>query len=292
MIRIGIVGSDSSHADRFSELCNVKGFPGGVRGARVVSIWGREPKRTAEVAEHGQIPRIVDDPQEMLGEVDAVIIVLRHGGLHCQHARPFLAAGIPTFVDKPFATTVADARKMVRAAREHGTPLTSYSCIRFASQAVGFVKRLKKIAPVTAGVSAGPGDVKSEYGGFIFYGIHAIEMMQEAFGTGVRRVHTVYHADNLVATVEYRGEPVVSLQVLNNAGYAFHVAAYGKGGADHAILDTSDCYQKGLREFLKMVRTGREPVPHEMMIEAVAIGEAVVKSMQTGKAATLPSKRI
>jgi len=290
MIRIGIVGSDSSHAERFSELCNLKDIPGRARGARVVSIYGHDPERTAQVADAGRIPRIVADPREMLGEVDAVMIVLRHGGLHCEHALPFLEARVPTFVDKPFATTVRDARKMVRAAREHGTPLTSFSTIRYAPQVVEFLKGLKKIAPLTAGVSAGPGDVHSEYGGFIFYGIHAIEMMQATFGTGVRRVSATYHADNLVATVQYRGDPIVSLQVLHNASHAFHVAAYGKGGADATVLDLTGCYPAGLRKFLGMVRTGKEPLPHEDMIEAVAIGEAVEKSLKTRQPASLPRR--
>ena len=290
MIRIGMIGSDSSHADRFSELCNLPGFAGGVRGARVVSIWGQDPKRTAEVAEHNRIARIVEDPAEMLGEVDAVMIVLRHGGLHCQHALPFLEAGIAMFVDKPFALALADARWMVHAARGRGTPLASYSCIRYAPAVVGFLKGLKKIAPITAGVSAGPGDLKSQYGGLMFYGIHAIEMMQETFGSGVRRVSAAHHAGNVVATVEYRADPIVSLQVLGNAGSAFHVAAYGKGGADHCVLDLTDCYPAGLRVFLKMVRTGREPIPHETMLEAVAVGEAVEKSLRLGRPVSLPAK--
>jgi len=255
MIRIGIVGSDNTHAERFSELCNLEGFPGRVRGARVVSIYGRDPQRTAEVAEKGRIPRIVETPDEMLGQVDAVMVVFRHGALHCEHALPFLEAGVPTFVDKPFATTVRDARRMV-------------------------------------GVSAGPGDVRSEYGGFIFYGIHAIEMMQETFGTGVRRVSAVHHAGNLVTTVQYRGEPIVSLQVLGNASSSFHVAAYGKGGADASVLDLADCYSAGLKVFLKMVRTGEEPIPHEHMVEAVAVAEAVEKSMRTGEPATLPRRML
>jgi len=290
MIRIGMIGSDNSHAERFSELCNLKDFPGGVRGARVVAIYGRDAKRTAEVAGNAEIPRIVDDPAEMLGEVDAVTVVFRHGGLHCEHALPFLKAGIPTFVDKPFATSVRDARKMVRTAREHGTPLTSFSTLRCAPATTEFVKGLRKIGPITAGLSAGPGDVKSEYGGFIFYGIHAIEIMQECFGVGVRKVRAAHHKGNLLATIEYGGEPIVSLQVLGNATHDFLVTACGKKGVAHSVLATAGCYEAGLRKILRMVRTRHEPIPHEHMIEAIAVGEAIQKSLDTGKAASLPRK--
>jgi len=283
MIRIGIIGSDSSHADAFSGLCNRKDVAGRVRDARVVAIYGVDPQRTAQVAEQNLIPRIVQDPREMIGGVDAVIIVFRHGGLHCKHALPFLKAGIPTFVDKPFCTTVADARKMVRAARKHGTPLTSFSTVRYAPATVAFLKGLEKIGPVTAGAIVGPGDVKSEYGGFIFYGIHAIELMQEAFGTGARRVSAVVHGGNLLATVQYRDDALVSLQVLGSASHDFHMTACGKKGVMQAVLPLTGCYEAGIRVVLNMVRTGREPLPHGHMIEAIAIGEAIGKSLATGK---------
>ena len=290
MIRIGIIGSDSSHADAFSQMCNLKDHPEHVPGARVTCIWGVDPKRTAEVAEKGKIPRIVARPREMMGDVDAVMIVLRHGALHCRHALPFLKAGIATFVDKPFTTTVPDARRIVRAARKHRTPLTSFSTLRYAPHFVEVLKGLKAIEPLAAGVSAGPGDVKSEYGGFIFYGIHAIELMQEAFGPGAQRVTAVVHAGNLVATVEHRGGATVSLQVLATASYQFHLVAYGKGGVHQAVLNSAGCYPAGLKQVLKMVRTGKGPLPHENMIEAVAVAEAVEKSLRTGRSVKLPAK--
>jgi predicted dehydrogenase len=290
MIRIGIVGSDNSHAERFSELCNLKDFPGRVKGARVIAIYGHDPKRTAEVAEKGKIPCIVRHPSEMLGKVDAVLVVFRHGGLHARYALPFIEAGVPTFVDKPFAAKVSDARRMVRAARKHGTPLTSFSTLRCAPSTVKFLRGLSASAPLVGGVSAGPGDADSQYGGFIFYGIHAIELMQEAFGVGAQRVTAVRHASSVAATVEYKSGATVSLQVMSNIAYFFHLAVYGKGGAQAAVLDSTGCYEAGLELILKMVRTGKEPLPHENMVEAVAIGEAVMKSFQTGKAVKLPSK--
>ncbi len=58
MVKIGIVGSDNSHAIQFSQLANL---PEGVDGLRikeaeVVATWGAERKRTEEVARVGNIP--------------------------------------------------------------------------------------------------------------------------------------------------------------------------------------------------------------------------------------------
>ena len=56
MIQIGIVGSDNSHADRFSELVNLPEREQHIEGAHVECIYGREPVRTAEVAKNNRIP--------------------------------------------------------------------------------------------------------------------------------------------------------------------------------------------------------------------------------------------
>src|ERR1051326_175329 len=79
MIKLGIVGSDNSHADAFSQLCNLdKGFNGfKCRGAKVVAIYGHDPKRTEEVARNGQIPTIVEKADHMIGIVDAVLVGFR-----------------------------------------------------------------------------------------------------------------------------------------------------------------------------------------------------------------------
>ena len=49
-LRIGLIGSDNSHVDRFSEILNVEDHPSywPGSGARVWAIWGPDPDRTWE----------------------------------------------------------------------------------------------------------------------------------------------------------------------------------------------------------------------------------------------------
>ena len=42
----------------------------------------------------------------MLGKIDALIVDHRHAKFHLEAATPFVKAGIPTFVDKPFCYRV------------------------------------------------------------------------------------------------------------------------------------------------------------------------------------------
>ena len=44
------------------------------------------------------IPTVYDDPREMIGNVDAVIVATDVGDEHVERCRPFIEAGIPMFI--------------------------------------------------------------------------------------------------------------------------------------------------------------------------------------------------
>lgn len=289
MIRIGIVGSDNSHAQRFPEHINLDTPPSGfkVSGARVVCIWGEDRRRTEEVARAGNIDEIVEDPLEMLGKVDAVMVVFRHGDLHYPYAKPFIERGIPAFVDKPLAIKLNDARAMVELARRKKTLLTSYSTLRFATKTRQYIQKLKKISPVTAGISCGPADLRSEYGGIFFYGVHTVELMLATFGSGVESITAQENRGNVTAIAKYRDDKIITLQFLGNAKYVFQIIAYGKGGWSEHVVDFSTCYYEGLKVFLNMIRRKKLPISFPEMLESVAILTAVEESLKKGETVKL-----
>lgn len=288
MIRIGIVGSDNSHAQRFPELTNIPEAPPEkhIPGAQVVAIYGRDPARTQEVAQAARIPKIVADPKEMLGQVDAVMVVFRHGGLHKDHALPFIEAGIPTFVDKPLATTPQDAEAIVAAAERTGTPVTSYSTLRYAQGVRDFIAGLEAIAPIRSGIYTSPANRESEYGGLIFYAIHAVELMMAAHGPGIEEVQAVQRGPNVMAILGHKEGALLALN-FSATLHGFAMQACGDKGHRFYDVDSSDAYVQGLKVFLEMVRTGKPPIPYAEMVESIRVADAVERSLQTGKAIRL-----
>jgi predicted dehydrogenase len=288
MIRIGIVGSDNSHAQRFPELTNLEDWPAEkhVEGAKVVAIWGRDDARTQEVAEAANIPNIVSDPSEMLDMVDAAMVVFRHGGLHREYAEPFLEAGIPTFVDKPLAVTVEDAQALIDLAERTGTPMTSFSTLRFDQGVKGFIKDFEQIGPVRTAIYTSHGDTESEYGGLIFYSIHAIEMMMAAHGPGIKEVRAYKNGPNFIALLGHENGLLVALNVLATS-HGFILQAYGDEGHKIFRVTGSDFYIQGLKTFLEMVRTGEEPIPHAEMVESIRVAKAVEQALETDRPISL-----
>jgi predicted dehydrogenase len=292
VLRIGILGSDNSHADRFSEILNRPEHPSyqADAGARVVAIWGAEPDRTRQVAETNHIAEIIDSPAAMLGKVDAILCVTRHGGLHRSLVEPYLSAGAPTFVDKPLAVDPVDAAAMVTLAKAHRTPFCSFSTVRFSADVTQFLKRVPELGAIRSAIYTGPASRRNPYGGIIFYAIHCIELMLMTQGTGVQWVQAVEGPGvdaegngTVVAVCAWADGATAILNLLVNAKNSFEMTALGSAGAHHAMLDISDCYRAGMQQILAFLRGGKNPVAFEEMVEAIHIGAAIERSLNSGQ---------
>lgn len=289
MLRIGILGSDNSHADRFSEILNRPDHPAYLpdSGAQVVAIWGQEEARTRQVAENGRIATIAANPTDMLGQVDAVFCVTRHGGLHAELVKPYLAAGIPAFIDKPLAVDPADARAIVQLAQAQSVPFTSFSTVRFSKSTQALAAQAAGLGGVRVGSYSGPATRRNIYGGIIFYAVHSIEMMLMFQGTGVQWVQaqegpSLDDAGNgaITVTCAYGDGALGTLALTVDAKYAFTAHLMGRDGLAYAHLDIADCYHEGMKRILPCLRGEADPgVTPEAMIEAVQIAAAIERSL-------------
>ena len=81
-----------------------------IENAHVTHVWTDNPAEAPLVAAVARIPHVVARPEDVIGEVDAVVIATDDGLDHTRRARPFVEAGLPVFVDKPLATSVDDLR--------------------------------------------------------------------------------------------------------------------------------------------------------------------------------------
>lgn len=237
--RIGIVGAESSHTGELLRLINDEQK---LPGARVVAV---APVDVADAA--GIDPALVAaSPDELIGAVDAVFVLTRDGATHRALAEPLLAAGLPVWVDKPFATTLADARSMIATARGAGGMVWSRSALRFPA-AVGRAAGLAARGELRHLQLAGPADPASPYSGIAFYGIHQIEAAVEVLGTaGWTEAPMAVQSTGqvVVATTRLAGVPVTCTFVPPGAGGAipFHLGAVTAEGAWTEVVDLGRDY--------------------------------------------------
>jgi predicted dehydrogenase len=268
-VRVGIVGTEISHVEHVIEYLNVARRQGD--GARVVALSGGATDRNRHLAAAGGIDTLVDEPADLLGHVDAVIVSDRDARRHRAHALPFLSAGLPVLVDKPFATTVDDAEAMITTARAHGALLTSYSTLRYGPDAQSLRDAAAGVGPLQAVVATGPADETSEYGGIHFYGIHPVDVALSLVPGPVGPVRAERAGDTVVATSRV-GHTHVTVNLVRPADQVvpFHALAIGRTGIVQRTLALGPHYVwPGLDEFFRMVATGRPPIAPDDLLRPV-----------------------
>lgn len=279
-IRIGIIGAENSHTIGFGRLFNIeKKFP----GVEVLYVWGETDEFAKNAAEKGKIPNIVKDPIEMLGHIDALIVDHRHAKYHLEAATPFIKAGIPTFIDKPFCYRLDEGKKFLAIARKHGTPVTSYSFIAHSSATLDMKEQLKDLGKINHVVRYGRVDVHSKYGGVFFYGVHLVQPLLDIFGEDVERVKVSRNGQQGSASLVFKSGLYGTI-VFKNSSYTWETFVETEDGIVElkSRVEESDPGRNDI-DMVEMFRTGKEPRSHESILNCVAVIEALEKSVESGE---------
>jgi predicted dehydrogenase len=283
-MRIGIVGAENSHCAHIAKSLNVgKDVP----GCEVTHVWGETAEFASKAAEEGRILNIVEDSTEMIGAVDGVVVDHRHAKYHLPAARPFIEAGLPVFIDKPFCIDLDEGVEFVRFARGKGVAITSYSTLPLQRSVAEFAGAIKGLGKLRSIVTGGPGDVDDQYGGVYFYGIHQVDLLCTLLDRPALRVTSARHGDDGIATVAFADDVVAVVNMLKDwwAG-GFCATAYGdeSPGVHHSALTTDEnMYLTGVQRFCTMFETGEEPLPPEAYLRPVAVLAAMQGSFDTGR---------
>ncbi|NNE77614.1 MAG: Gfo/Idh/MocA family oxidoreductase [Pricia sp.] len=283
---IGIIGAENSHTAGFGQLFNVENaFP----GMEVKYVWG-ETEAFAKIAmEKGNIPFKVDNPEEMLGKIDGLIVDHRHGKFHLEPAIPFIEAGVPTFIDKPFCYRASEGKAFLNLAKRHGTPVTSYSSIAHSYETFDIKEQLKSMGSIDQVVRYGPADLDSEYGGIFFYGAHIVQPLLYLFGNNVEKVQVQPNGKNSSASLIFKDGMLATL-VFTTKKYGWQTFVETKEGIVQLTSDAVDKKPgKNDVDMVEMFKTGKEPRSHESIIHGVAVLEALERSVASGKWENVPT---
>jgi len=293
-LRLGIVGADTSHVTAFTKMLNDPSDKDHVAGARVVAAFkGGSPDVessrtrvdgfTRELQEKWGV-EIVSTVGELCRRVDGVLIESVDGRPHLEQVRECLAASRkPLFIDKPLASTFADAREIARLAKEAGVPWFSSSSLRF-----GEVWRLHGAKNLEGAITWGPGPLEEHQQlDLAWYAIHPIEMLYTIMGVGCAEVTRTSTADADVVVGRWKDGRIGTVRALRPYSTYGAVAfvkpeASGRNVTTQVIENSNDGYAPLVREIVKFFQTGQAPVPNDETLEIFAFMDAAQRSKASG----------
>ena len=284
-LRIGIIGTDTSHVTAFAKVLNDATSPDHIAGAKIVAAFkGGSPdiessaKRVDGYAKelnekyHVEIVPTIGD---LCGKVDAILLESVDGRKHLEQAKAALKCGKPMFIDKPLASTLPDALAIAKAAKAANVKWFSSSSLRWAEQMSSMRSPANKSVTVW-----GPGPIdKTHYLDLSWYAIHPMEMLYALMGTGCVEV-TRIASDNDVVVGKWSDGRIGSVQVLRPYGDYGAIAYTEKKVIESGKIKVS--YVPMLKEIVKFFQTGVPPVNEDETLELFAFMDAAQKSKEQG----------
>lgn len=290
MLRLGIVDCDTSHAYQFSRRVNHIGIEPAqwVEGARIVAAFAGTSRVTGSdrIAEYVLAMQetgveFVDHPDALMDRVDAVLIESNEGGVHRERATPFIRAGLPVFIDKPLATTTADAHALVDLASQRGVPLISASALRFAPE-INAARGDPSLGTLMGADVHAPAKLHEANPGLFHYGVHGVEMLYALLGAGCREVSCVFEESGEVVTGRWSDGRLGVLRGLREGAAGYGLTAYGARSIRATAVDTTFMYRDLLAAVIPVLGGEPPPIPPEELVEVVAFQEAALASAAAG----------
>ena len=283
--RIGVVGTENSHAKEFTSFFNKPNKDGTFiyPDCHVTLVWGHYPEKSEKLVKEFGADKVAENIDEMVKNVDAVMVTARDGKFHAEFARPFIEAGIPAFIDKPFTCDAKEAVELIRLAKEKGVPLCGGSALKHSGDILELKAKVEELGEKTkGGFIAAPLDFCSVYSGFWFYSAHAAEMCLETFGWNPKSVYAQEQNGSVQALVNYENYSVCCSFV--NGGYtAYTGVLFAPDYTERKTVTLDGIFQAECSTFAEMLRTGKMEHSYEQLIAPVLFLSAIEESYKTGK---------
>ncbi|MCC7157204.1 MAG: Gfo/Idh/MocA family oxidoreductase [Bryobacterales bacterium] len=286
-LRLGLVGTDTSHVTAFAKMLNDPSSADHVPGARIVAAYkGGMPDNATSAKYIEQYTEelrskwgveIVPDIASLCNKVDGVLLTSVDGRPHLKEARQIFTCGKPVWIDKPLASTLEDAREIARSARESGVKWWTSSSLRFT----GMITRLK-VEGITGAMTWGPGPFEEHHHlDLSWYAIHPIEMLYALMGPGCVEVTRTYTEGADVIAGRWKDGRIGTVRAARPYGPYGAVVFRGRE-ALQSDPNAPVGYRDMVVEIVRFFQTGIVPVPVEESLEIFAFMDAALRSKQSG----------
>jgi len=265
------VGMSSCPFPVIPEYLSERTFPeDALSEGNVTHIWTQELATSRHIARASLIENVVEDPKDMISQIDALLLARDDAENHLAFAAPFLDAGIPIYIDKPLALSTRSANELLDRQQYEGQ-IFSCSAMKFAKE---FQPTESQITAVGRVLSVDSIVMKS----WAKYAIHIVDPV----------LNMLPQLGKVVSSTVDRDAPTnrVSVAVLWDSGitstfaseFSFkgpvRITLVGEDGSmELSFSDSFSAFKRALKSFVDIV-AGRTPAPsREELVAPISIIE-------------------
>jgi len=299
MIKLGMIGMSAGNAHPYSwssiingrfdknELTNA-GYPAvsayleankdtlGINAARVTCIWTQEKEISESIARSAQIENVVENLEDMIGKVDAVMLSRDDPENHVEMARPFIDAGIPIFIDKPLASNRADLAYFSKEVA-NGKFIMSCSSQRYSNECRTAKQELVNFGKLELITAVGKKD-------WIKYGVHLLEAIFALSGDPIPvSVKHVGEHDKDIVHITFDNGMQAMVYLFMDISPLFHITLYGqKGWRFIEIKNSYSQFRDTIIEFIRSVEEGKPRLSFDKTLNIIQTLIAAGESLEQG----------
>lgn len=248
----------------------------GIPGAKITHIHCSNQRDAMDVARCSLIPHIVSEPEDMVGQVDAVICATDIGSEHVERCRLFIENNIPMFIDKPLVDNEKDLRIFVKWHNE-GKHFISSSSMRYTKALEPLYKNHYEMGKLM--YICRPMCKKWET-----YGIHALEGVYPLLGNGFESVQNTGTYKRNMVHITHKSGCDIHIPLSADMYGAFENILLVGSIESKVISDTDSYYsfKKQMEKFVNYLRDGEEPFPFTDTIELMKLVIGGILSREQG----------
>ena len=225
-----------------------------IKDALVTHIWTQNRKLSESVARISGIANIVDNPEEMIGKIDALIFARDDIWNHWPMAKPFIDAGLPIYMDKVMAHNCEDLDKFI-AATGPGYPIMTASSFRFSPEVekarreldLTKVKTIHAISPCI----------------WVRYAAHLLDPICSLFGYDIKSIKNLSTEKASTVFIEYKNGLTITAQVIDGIALPIEFRCFSESGIAPYTVQYTDSSLKSyftsicgmMQEFTRMVKS-------------------------------------
>jgi hypothetical protein len=232
---------------------------------KVTHIWTQDLKISKQIALASKIENVVTKIQDLCDNVDAVLLARDDAENHVEMAMPFLKAGLPVFIDKPFALTMKEANIML-SSQKFESQIFTCSSLRYAKELI-----LSKIEIESLGhIDYVEGAIMNKWE---TYGIHILEPLVSQLPNRGRLVDVEAEISDGFHLVNIRWERCTA--ILKITGTIKSDLAISFSGNNHKIIkkfsDSFSCFRTSLSTFIDSISEKKIIIDRQETLELVEI---------------------